>query len=176
MFLRTLEYYTGLLFLTTNRLGDLDEAFVSRIHMTLHFPQLDRSSTVKICRLNLKLINDRYKETHRSIKIDKDEIRDYVSTYWDMNEKARWNGRQIRNACQTAMALAEYEAQSKSKKRNGATKTDVKVHLKVRHVERVADTYLAFFNYLKGVYGSDLATRAKDNRWRTDDVQGQKSR
>lgn len=35
LFLRTLEYYDGLLFLTTNRVGTLDEAFRSRIHVTL---------------------------------------------------------------------------------------------------------------------------------------------
>lgn len=33
VFLRVLEYYAGILFLTTNRVGTFDEAFKSRIHM-----------------------------------------------------------------------------------------------------------------------------------------------
>lgn len=40
VFLRVLEYYAGILFLTTNRIGGFDEAFASRIHMSLHYPQL----------------------------------------------------------------------------------------------------------------------------------------
>ncbi|KAI6914539.1 hypothetical protein KC318_g3068 [Hortaea werneckii] len=48
IFLRQLEYYSGLLILTTNRVGEFDEAFVSRIHMKLHFPSLDESSTMEI--------------------------------------------------------------------------------------------------------------------------------
>lgn len=35
VFLRMLEYYKGLLFLTTNRVGAFDEAFKSRVHITL---------------------------------------------------------------------------------------------------------------------------------------------
>src|SRR4051794_28771603 len=30
-----MEYYAGILFLTTNRVGDFDEAFTSRIHVSL---------------------------------------------------------------------------------------------------------------------------------------------
>ncbi|KAJ8117800.1 hypothetical protein ONZ43_g4120 [Nemania bipapillata] len=41
IFLRTLEYYEGLLFLTTNRVKNMDEAFDSRIHFSLAYPDLD---------------------------------------------------------------------------------------------------------------------------------------
>jgi hypothetical protein len=41
IFLRTLEYYEGILFLTTNRVKDMDEAFHSRIHIHLEYPDLD---------------------------------------------------------------------------------------------------------------------------------------
>ncbi|KAK7946107.1 AAA family ATPase [Apiospora aurea] len=40
VFLRTLEYYAGMLFLTSNRGDAIDEAFQSRIHLTLHYPEL----------------------------------------------------------------------------------------------------------------------------------------
>ncbi|KAJ8130864.1 hypothetical protein O1611_g2763 [Lasiodiplodia mahajangana] len=44
IFLRTLEYYEGLLFLTTNRVKNMDEAFNSRIHFQLEYPDLDANA------------------------------------------------------------------------------------------------------------------------------------
>ncbi|MBE3041795.1 AAA family ATPase, partial [Candidatus Bathyarchaeota archaeon] len=39
--MRLLEYQQGIIFLTTNRLGDFDEAFESRIHLQIPFSPLD---------------------------------------------------------------------------------------------------------------------------------------
>ena len=36
-FLRCLEYYKGVLFLTTNRVGAFDDALVSRVNVTMHY-------------------------------------------------------------------------------------------------------------------------------------------
>lgn len=36
-FLRTLEYFNGLLFMTTNRIGDVDDAILSRCIATIHY-------------------------------------------------------------------------------------------------------------------------------------------
>ncbi|KJZ74495.1 hypothetical protein HIM_06091 [Hirsutella minnesotensis 3608] len=44
IFLRTLEYYEGILFLTTNRVRDMDPAFQSRIHISLEYPALDAAA------------------------------------------------------------------------------------------------------------------------------------
>lgn len=41
VFLRLLEYYQGVLFLTTNRVDTFDPAFHSRISLALHYPELD---------------------------------------------------------------------------------------------------------------------------------------
>ncbi|KAF4426998.1 ATPase family AAA domain-containing protein FIGL1 [Colletotrichum fructicola] len=38
VFLRVLEYYEGILILTSNRVGHFDEAFKSRMQLTLHYP------------------------------------------------------------------------------------------------------------------------------------------
>ena len=40
VFLRKLEYYQGIMFLTTNRVQDFDEAIKSRIHLTLKYDAL----------------------------------------------------------------------------------------------------------------------------------------
>ena len=40
VFLRKLEYYEGILFLTTNRMVDFDEAILSRVHLTVKYEGL----------------------------------------------------------------------------------------------------------------------------------------
>ncbi|KAK2617020.1 hypothetical protein QQS21_000111 [Conoideocrella luteorostrata] len=48
VFLRLLEYYPGILFLTTNRADAIDPAFQSRIHLTLHYPELNQEARKNI--------------------------------------------------------------------------------------------------------------------------------
>ncbi|KAK3360350.1 hypothetical protein B0T25DRAFT_449298, partial [Lasiosphaeria hispida] len=163
VFLRVLEYYAGILFLTTNRIGDFDEAFASRIHMSLHYPQLDELSTTRVFRLNLGMIRARYKSQERKLKIDEDEIIHMVGEFWRKQDKARWNGRQIRNACQTALALAEFDAQPEGSKYDLMVRSDAKVHLKVGHLVTVSNAYLEFMEYLKAVHGADAETYAKES-------------
>lgn len=44
IFLRVLEYYEGIMFLTANRVSTFDAAFQSRIHISLEYPDLDKKS------------------------------------------------------------------------------------------------------------------------------------
>lgn len=149
VFLRVLEYYAGILFLTTNRIGDFDEAFASRIHMSLHYPQLTEISKIKVFKLSLRLIKNRYASRNRKIKIDEDEILQTAGAHWRNEPEARWNGRQIRNACQTALALAEYEAQPEGAKFGlNVDNEDRKVHLTVSYPNKVTQAYLDFMKYL----------------------------
>lgn len=60
VFLRVLEYYAGILFLTTNQVRDFDEAFASWIYISLYYPQVDMAATEAIFRLNIGLINERF--------------------------------------------------------------------------------------------------------------------
>lgn len=167
VFLRVLEYYAGILFLTTNRIGDFDEAFASRIHMSLHYPALDELSTMKVFRLNLGMIKSRLKD---SIRIDEDEIISAAMKHWREHKDARWNGRQIRNACQTALALAETDAQPKGKMYNIKETSATKVHLTLDHLKIVSDSYLEFTDYLKAVHGADAEGRAKESGLRALDT------
>lgn len=48
VFLRRLEYFQGIVILTTNRQRDIDEAFKSRIHFKFHYPPLDQSGRREI--------------------------------------------------------------------------------------------------------------------------------
>ncbi|KAL6791559.1 P-loop containing nucleoside triphosphate hydrolase protein [Trichoderma sp. SZMC 28012] len=164
VFLRVLEYYAGVLFLTTNRIGDFDEAFASRVHISLHYPQLDLESTVKVFELNLDLISRRFKEKNRDIVIERDKIVNFAEESWQKQKKMRWNGRQIRNACQTALALAEFDAQGG----NHETIIDkhAKVELTLKHLQTVGVAYRDFIKYLEDVYDNDSEWIAKAMRIR----------
>ena len=48
IFLRVLEYYEGIMFLTTNRVQTFDAAFQSRIHISLEYAELDTKSRKQV--------------------------------------------------------------------------------------------------------------------------------
>jgi SpoVK/Ycf46/Vps4 family AAA+-type ATPase len=50
VFLRTLEYYQGMMFLTTNRVGQIDDAIASRIHFKLKYGKLHLEQRTNIWR------------------------------------------------------------------------------------------------------------------------------
>ncbi|KAI0387116.1 hypothetical protein F5Y04DRAFT_243037 [Hypomontagnella monticulosa] len=160
VFLRVLEYYAGILFLTTNRVGDFDEAFASRIHISLYYPELGREETLKVFELNLQLIEDRFKDKPRKFVPDRMRIGAFAQEYWDKHPFDHWNGRQIRNACQTALALAEYEAQGKN--HLITLNPNAEVRLNRSHFETVGEAYLAFSKHLKDIYGTHAARRAQE--------------
>ncbi|KAI1860207.1 hypothetical protein JX265_010131 [Neoarthrinium moseri] len=116
VFLRVLEYYNGLLFLTTNRVGSIDDAFKSRIHMSLYYPPLDKTQTRDIFRLNITKLREIERQRctmtgDKPLVIKDDEILAFASKHYEDNARltACWNGRQIRNAFQVASSLAHYK-------------------------------------------------------------------
>ena len=54
VFLRKLEYYGGILFLTTNRVKTIDVAIASRIHLPLRDESLEQSAQMKVWKSFLK--------------------------------------------------------------------------------------------------------------------------
>lgn len=115
VFLRVLEYYNGLLFLTTNRVGTIDEAFKSRIHMSLYYPPLDKTQTRDIFRLNITKLREIEAQRHEMtgeppLVINEAQIIDFAGKHFEDNARSTgcWNGRQIRNAFQIASSLAHH--------------------------------------------------------------------
>ncbi|KZT53091.1 P-loop containing nucleoside triphosphate hydrolase protein [Calocera cornea HHB12733] len=92
VFLRQLEYFRGILFLTTNRVKTFDEAFQSRIHVSLRFKDLDRVAKKKIWLAFL-------------VKVGLEEG-DFNAGQWEALSLKKINGRQIKNCVRTAQALA----------------------------------------------------------------------
>ncbi|KAI0415498.1 P-loop containing nucleoside triphosphate hydrolase protein [Xylaria grammica] len=97
VFLRVLEYYRGVLFLTTNQIDSFDPAFLSRIHININFPKLEPAAR--------KLIWSSFLEmSPLENGISSTEL-DRIATQYVMN------GRQIKNAIKTAQLLARRNAQ-----------------------------------------------------------------
>ncbi|KAI9736752.1 MAG: hypothetical protein M1834_000956 [Cirrosporium novae-zelandiae] len=168
VFLRTLEYYSGILFLTTNRTGAIDPAFKSRIHISLLYPRLDKPSTATIWKNHLRNIKKQFKEQGKKIEIDKKDILAYARSHHTELSKTKtgpWNGRQIRNAFQTAIALSLYSAKTSGIDRTPKLNRDQFI--------KVAEASKHFDDYLKSVHGGRTeAEIAKREQWRDDDNGG----
>ncbi len=101
VFLRVLEYYAGILFLTTNRVQAFDEAFQSRIHLALKYHPLDAGGRADLWRLFLQ------------------RTAGYEAAAWpaarvDELAAVALNGRQIKNTARTANTLALAEGKKLS--------------------------------------------------------------
>ncbi|KAI1657575.1 P-loop containing nucleoside triphosphate hydrolase protein [Daldinia decipiens] len=135
VFLRALEYHRGVLFLTTNRVQTFDSAFTSRIHVALHYKPLTDADREKIWLNGFeRLERDSDGKVHISVA-----TREYAYESNDV-QSLRWNGREIRNALQTAVALAETEALEDDKDR--VTVTD-------KHLRTVVKMSRGFKNFLR---------------------------
>ncbi|WQF88869.1 Putative AAA+ ATPase domain, ATPase, AAA-type, core [Colletotrichum destructivum] len=104
IFLRRLEYFTGIIILTTNRQKDIDEAFKSRIHFKFHYPPLHAEARLKIWENMLASVTDK--------------MPDWKLTDEDMRSLASkpLNGREIKNAvsCVASIIRANQEPLSMS--------------------------------------------------------------
>ena len=92
IFLRILEYYEGILFLTTNRVENIDAAFQSRIHISMHYDELSYSSRRHVWE-NLVTASKRKDHGFRDFELD-------ALGDWKLN------GREIKNVLKTAQLLA----------------------------------------------------------------------
>jgi hypothetical protein len=151
VFLRALEYYTGVLFLTTNRIGTFDEALRSRIHVALFYPHLDLEQTQKIWQTNLDRWRRHKLDKNQPLKVE-EEGQDIIGfgialyEFYKARNRTQWNGRQIRNSFQTAVALAEYEANKLNEK---DPDKKAQPNLSVEHFRMVAAASEDFEKYLK---------------------------
>jgi len=97
IFLRLLEYHNGVLFLTTNRIKAIDEAFSSRISIALSYGELDRVARGTVWRNFFQHFQEKEGESLAD-DIDLGELAEY-----------KMNGRQIRSTVKLSQSLALYE-------------------------------------------------------------------
>ncbi|KAL4784385.1 P-loop containing nucleoside triphosphate hydrolase protein [Aspergillus varians] len=100
IFLRQLEYYKGIMILTTNRIGIFDPAFESRIHFSFFYPDLDFASRKSIWKMFLTRHAREADEQGRKAGPSFDD------TQIDELAKPALNGRQVKNLVSCARSLA----------------------------------------------------------------------
>lgn len=134
IFLRLLEYFQGILFLTTNRVETFDDAFQSRIHMGLRYEELGHKAKRGIWQIFLKRVRE----------MEKAEMADFSDDDYNTLARNDLNGRQIKNAVRTAQALA----------------VNMGEKLSMEHIKRVLAVAESFERDLKGGTGYEDAMRS----------------
>lgn len=94
VFLRLLENYQGIMFLTTNRPEEFDNAFRSRISISIGYDELNEESRFKIWTNLLKA---------SSVNLENEDI--------EKLSKIQMNGRQIKNCIRMGQCLAKNSSQ-----------------------------------------------------------------
>lgn len=89
-FLRCMEYFNGLMFLTSNRIEEIDEAFHSRILYTIKYEKFNNNTSGQLWKNLLTAAN---------INIKKIDINKFIQ--YDIN------GRQIKNTIRMAQLLSD---------------------------------------------------------------------
>lgn len=117
--LRVLEYFKGILIMTTNRVMTFDVAMLSRCHYAVNFKPLTLSQEQKIWQDYVaQLTNENSK--------DKDLISNWVTMI--TKKRTKLSGREIRNVFTTAQTLAQADGGQVERK----------------HLERVYDRLMEF--------------------------------
>lgn len=140
VFLRMIEYYEGILILTSNRVGTFDEAFRSRIHIALHYEDLNLRSRKQIWLNFLSRLEGTEEGENVEVIIDRvDELAVH-----------KLNGREIRNALSTARQLASHVGEK----------------MRWEHMELAIKTANDFGSYLRDVHGHSDREWARESRKR----------
>ncbi|KAK2052367.1 ATPase [Colletotrichum caudatum] len=124
IFLRQLEYFQGILFLTTNRVETFDDAFQSRIHIALRYESLNQKAKKAIFKIFVERVR----------VLEKVELKAFSDEDYDSLAKHDLNGRQIKNTVRTAQALAVNKREP----------------LSMEHIRQVLDVQNSFDLHLKG--------------------------
>ena len=160
-----LEYYNGVLFLTTNRVGVLDEAIKSRVHLHLRYDTLDESQTLEIFKHNigrLKNIELQRKDASDRLFILEHEVLGFAKTHYRDSagqDIGRWNGRQIRNAFLIAASLAHLD---------GDDNPGMQKQLRKQHFDTVAQTTMLYDKFRSSILNGPDSHVARDRNERND--------
>lgn len=142
IFLRQLEYFQGILFLTTNRVETFDDAFQSRIHIALRYDPLDRSAKKAIFKMFVERARAQQLKKADNKKVAGAVTFDEVD--YDSLARHELNGRQIKNTVIRAQALAVNKGEP----------------LAMAHVRQILDVQVNFDRDLKGGTGYQDAMRS----------------
>lgn len=112
--------------------------------------------------MNIESLDEKNKALDQKLKIrfNRKEIEEFAKLHWQKGDSSnRWNGRQIKNAFQTAVALADWD-NLEYEGPNGPI-------LRIDHFEKVAKASKHFDKYLKKTRSSDQ-DKARQQEQRND--------
>ncbi|KAK3690381.1 putative 26S protease regulatory subunit [Podospora appendiculata] len=132
--LRVLEYYRGIIILTTNRIKSIDIAVISRIHLAIRYEDLSDSQMKSIFKYFLDQLEP-------GCIADRCGIDSFINSF---GNHYGLNGRQIRNVVSAALAAARHEA---SNPVSGEPVKDGR--LTFEHLKAVCEMTRAFQEQLK---------------------------
>ncbi|KAI0593002.1 hypothetical protein F4775DRAFT_597652 [Biscogniauxia sp. FL1348] len=146
IFLRQLEYFQGILFLTTNRVQTFDDAFQSRIHIALPYKALDIKAKKAVFRIFIERVRSSTTSSSTASSSSPSTTKKQQFTEADYSDLARHdlNGRQIKNTVLTAQALAVQQGEQ----------------LSMHHIRQVLDVQQTFERDLRGGPGYQDAMRS----------------
>ncbi|KAM5345155.1 hypothetical protein ACJ41O_011017 [Fusarium nematophilum] len=172
IFLTRLEYYNGILFLTTNRIGKIDPAISSRLHLILHYKRLKEPEIMKVFRINIDRLRQSERQLaeesgERPIVVVEKDVTQFVTDHCAKHPggKGAWNGRQIRNAFVIAAGMARDEAEQQES-------SDFQPQLRYSHFKQVEKLFEEFVHFRVRVLGKDESQQALLNEERDDDFDG----
>ncbi|KAK1723969.1 P-loop containing nucleoside triphosphate hydrolase protein [Colletotrichum acutatum] len=111
IFLRTLEYFNGIMFLTSNRVAAFDQAFQSRIHITIGMPEFDETLRRGVWKIFIQDLGREHRDGSPPL-LSREECKALGTEVTKSWASQPLNGRQIRNCVRSALALAENEGVS----------------------------------------------------------------
>jgi AAA+ superfamily predicted ATPase len=124
------EYFNGILFMTTNRLETMDVALQSRIHMAIEYQSLSVATRRKIWTNTINRIGD-------------EEAREDLTAKLSYLKRLNLNGREIQNVMKVALSLASGGSHSDSCRGSGT------VRLNISHIKQVVNETSSFQRYFK---------------------------
>ncbi|KAK6530179.1 hypothetical protein TWF694_003546 [Orbilia ellipsospora] len=153
VFLRRLEYFQGIIVLTSNRVTILDEAFQSRIHVALAYEDLGRDAKIQIWKFFIK----KAVESETGLELTDTSTKDRKAKKWatsdtsasalseeDYEHLARYNfnGRQIKNIVHSSHCVAAMSGE----------------HLNLTHIKEAIQVAEDFERSFKGPAASNFYT------------------
>lgn len=156
VFLRVLEYFPGMIVLTTNQPGFIDDAFISRLNLTIEYKEMNEDTRKKVWRQFLrKYLREQEGGMGNQPKVNiLQDVQTYVTSDPEI-VKLGLNGRDIRNAFDSAVKVATYRMQQANK--GGSLST---VELEVDDFKQAVENKKALYDYLNKVEGRTEWKRA----------------
>ncbi|KAK8057254.1 P-loop containing nucleoside triphosphate hydrolase protein [Apiospora saccharicola] len=157
VFLRALEYYRGILFLTTNSVLGIDEAITTRATLIIQLGLPSPAQRRDICSKIETRINEKLEFDFR------EGARDVVETI--IEDKYKWNNREIINVHQIAIALAQQDEAAAAAE--GSREPRPRVDIANKHMMSAVKIVKEFAEYQEEARGGETSAEAarRDSRY-----------